>query len=179
MRAQKEIRSVTGIVTDRKSNTVQGAVVQVEDTARLLVWRDRAMRVIREGELLFASTTSTISGGSRVSFTHRRWAANRRASQPRTCCLRGLDDSNLKVPPWISAIQRAIARPTYDALHVRLLRRLSHGVQVQGVYTWSKSLDTGSNSFQTAFSNPVSSLPLFDSTFASRPPISTCGKSSW
>lgn len=34
---QIEIRSVTGVVTDRKGNTVQGAVVQLENTASLLV----------------------------------------------------------------------------------------------------------------------------------------------
>ena len=32
-----ELRSVTGVVTDRKGNTLQGAVVQLENTASLLV----------------------------------------------------------------------------------------------------------------------------------------------
>lgn len=35
--SQDEIRSVTGVVTDRKGNIVQGAVVQLENTANLLV----------------------------------------------------------------------------------------------------------------------------------------------
>jgi hypothetical protein len=34
---QIEIRSVTGVVTDTKGNTVQGAVVQLENTDSLLV----------------------------------------------------------------------------------------------------------------------------------------------
>jgi len=34
---QIEIRSVTGVVTDRNGNTVRGAVVQLENTASLLV----------------------------------------------------------------------------------------------------------------------------------------------
>jgi len=50
----------------------------------------------------------------------------------------------------------------YDALRARIQKRLAHGWQVQGAYTWSKSLDTGSNSIQTAYTNTVSSLPLFD-----------------
>jgi len=52
---------------------------------------------------------------------------------------------------------------TYDALRARLTKRFGHGMQVQGAYTWSKSLDTGSDSFQTAYTNSLSSLPLFDS----------------
>ena len=52
---------------------------------------------------------------------------------------------------------------TYDGLRARLQKRLSHGVQVQGSYTWAKSLDTGSSSVQTAYTNSVANLPLFDS----------------
>jgi len=51
---------------------------------------------------------------------------------------------------------------TYDALRMRVQKRLAHGWQILGAYTWSKSLDTGSNSIQTAYTNTVSSLPLFD-----------------
>ena len=50
----------------------------------------------------------------------------------------------------------------YDALRLRVQKRLAHGLQILGVYTWSKSLDTGSASIQTAYTNSVSSLPLFD-----------------
>jgi hypothetical protein len=52
---------------------------------------------------------------------------------------------------------------TYDALRLRVQRRLHNGLQLNGAYTWSKALDTGSDSFQTAFTNSISSLPLFDS----------------
>ncbi len=58
---------------------------------------------------------------------------------------------------------------TYDALRARVTRQFGHGMQVQGAYTWSKSLDTGSNSFQTAFTNSVSTLPLFDSHIRKAP----------
>jgi hypothetical protein len=73
--------------------------------------------------------------------------------------------SGVKINPTTGAVTSLVwqVSSTYDALRVRLQRRLSHGLQVQGAYTWSKALDTGSNSFQTAFTNSVSSLPLFDS----------------
>ena len=52
---------------------------------------------------------------------------------------------------------------TYDALRVKLQKHLSHGLTVQGAYTWSKSLDTGSTSVQAAFTNSVTNMPYFDS----------------
>jgi hypothetical protein len=69
-----------------------------------------------------------------------------------------------RLNPNVGAITPVIWQisSVYDALRARLLKRLSHGLQVQASYTWSKSLDTGSNSFQTAFTNSVASLPLFD-----------------
>jgi hypothetical protein len=51
---------------------------------------------------------------------------------------------------------------SYHALPVRIQRRLSHGLLLQGSFTWSKSLDTGSNSLMTAYTNSVSNLPVFD-----------------
>jgi hypothetical protein len=50
----------------------------------------------------------------------------------------------------------------YDALNARIQRHFSHGLLAQASYTWSKSLDSGSNSLPTAYSNTVSSLPYFD-----------------
>jgi hypothetical protein len=52
---------------------------------------------------------------------------------------------------------------SYNALNARLQRRFSHGLLAQASYTWSKSLDSGSNSLPTAYSNTVSNLPYFDS----------------
>ena len=51
---------------------------------------------------------------------------------------------------------------SYNALQARILKRLSHGFQVQGSYTFSKSLDTNSESGNTAFANSMTNLPLFD-----------------
>jgi hypothetical protein len=58
---------------------------------------------------------------------------------------------------------------TYQALRTRVQKKLAHGWQLQGSYTWSKSLDTASNSIQTAYTNTVSSLPLFDSHIRKAP----------
>ena len=52
---------------------------------------------------------------------------------------------------------------TYEALRLRLQKRLARGFQAQVAYTYAKSLDTGSSSIQAATTNAVTSLPLFDS----------------
>jgi hypothetical protein len=66
-------------------------------------------------------------------------------------------------PSWgnVTAVMWQVSS-TYNALPVRLQKRLSHGLLVQGSYTWSKSLDTGSNSLMTEYTNTVSNLPVFD-----------------
>jgi hypothetical protein len=51
---------------------------------------------------------------------------------------------------------------SYNALQARILKRLSHGLQIQGSYTWAKSLDTNSESASTAFGNSLTNLPMFD-----------------
>jgi len=50
----------------------------------------------------------------------------------------------------------------YDALNARLQKRFDHGLLAQASYTWSKSIDSGSNSLPTAYTNTVSTLPYFD-----------------
>ena len=72
--------------------------------------------------------------------------------------------SGARINPNVGAISPLVwqVSSVYDALQVRLRKRLSRGVQIQGAYTFAKSLDTGSASVQTAFTNTVSSLPLFD-----------------
>jgi hypothetical protein len=50
----------------------------------------------------------------------------------------------------------------YDALQAGLERKLSHGLQLQGSFTWGKSIDTGSSTIAgDQFSNSPSSLPFF------------------
>ena len=51
---------------------------------------------------------------------------------------------------------------SYNALQTRVAKRLSHGFQVQGSYTWAKSLDMDSEATSTAFANSLVNLPLFD-----------------
>jgi len=51
----------------------------------------------------------------------------------------------------------------YDALEAQLVRRMSHGFQVQGVFTWGKSIDTSSATVAgDSFGNSISSLHWFD-----------------
>jgi hypothetical protein len=51
----------------------------------------------------------------------------------------------------------------YNALEAQLSKRLSHGFQVQGVFTWGKSMDTSSASVAgDTFGNSISSLDWFD-----------------
>ncbi|HWO35076.1 MAG TPA: TonB-dependent receptor, partial [Candidatus Acidoferrum sp.] len=51
----------------------------------------------------------------------------------------------------------------YNALEAQLSKRMSHGFQVQGVFTWAKSMDTSSASVAgDTFGNSISSLPWWD-----------------
>src|ERR1700687_665395 len=51
----------------------------------------------------------------------------------------------------------------YNALEAQLAKRMSRGFQVQGIFTWSKSMDTSSASVAgDSFGNSISSLPWFD-----------------
>jgi len=52
---------------------------------------------------------------------------------------------------------------TYDSLQVRVKKRMSHGLQFGGSYTWAKSIDDGSSTLAgNAFGNSISSLFYFD-----------------
>ena len=56
-----------------------------------------------------------------------------------------------------------IGHSYYDALELQLAKRMSHGFQLQGTYTWGKSIDTSSATVAgDAFGNSISSLPWFD-----------------
>ncbi len=51
----------------------------------------------------------------------------------------------------------------YDALETQLVKRMSHGFQLQGTFTWSKSIDTSSATVAgDSFGNSISSLSWFD-----------------
>ena len=50
----------------------------------------------------------------------------------------------------------------YDGLQVQVTKRMSHGFQVQGSYTWAKSIDTGSaNTVSDPYTNSITSLPWY------------------
>jgi hypothetical protein len=51
----------------------------------------------------------------------------------------------------------------YNALETQLAKRMSHGLQLQGTFTWAKSMDTSSaTGAGDSFGNSISSLPWFD-----------------
>ena len=51
----------------------------------------------------------------------------------------------------------------YDALQAQVRKEMSHGFQVQGSFTWSKSIDTGSmGDVGDPFNNSISNLFFFD-----------------
>src|ERR1700730_946411 len=51
----------------------------------------------------------------------------------------------------------------YDALELGLTKRMSHGLALQGSFTWGRSIDTGSSaSIGDNFANSISSLPWFN-----------------
>ena len=52
---------------------------------------------------------------------------------------------------------------TYQGLHVQITKRMGHGFQAQGSYTWSKCQDEGSGgALGDAFNNGMSTLLWFD-----------------
>ena len=54
-------------------------------------------------------------------------------------------------------------RSYYNAMEAQLAKRMSHGFQVQGTFTWGKSVDTSSATVAgDAFGNSISSLNWFD-----------------
>jgi hypothetical protein len=54
-------------------------------------------------------------------------------------------------------------RSYFNALELQLAKRMSHGFQVQGTFTWGKTMDTSSATVAgDAFNNSISSLDWFD-----------------
>jgi hypothetical protein len=58
----------------------------------------------------------------------------------------------------------------FNAMEAQIAKRFSHGFQVQGNYTWSKSIDTSSaTGAGDSFSNSISSLHWFDTRLSRGP----------
>jgi Carboxypeptidase regulatory-like domain/TonB dependent receptor len=56
-----------------------------------------------------------------------------------------------------------VASSSYHALEAQIKKNMSHGLQAQASFTWSRSIDTSSaGSIGDNFHNSVSSLPFFD-----------------
>ena len=64
-----------------------------------------------------------------------------------------------------AVLNKSIGQSYYNGLQVNLTQRLSHGVEIQGAYTWSHSLDNASDPFVAAVGNrnlPRNSFNLKD-----------------
>ena len=61
-------------------------------------------------------------------------------------------------------------RSYFNALEFQLAKRMSHGFQLQGAFTWGKSIDTSSATVAgDAFGNSISSLNWFDPSLSRGP----------
>ena len=81
----------------------------------------------------------------------------------------GIDPSQCAPPNPINPAYSSVRGMFYDglsyfnALELQLAKRMSHGFQVQGTFTWGKSMDTSSATVAgDAFGNSISSLDYFD-----------------
>jgi hypothetical protein len=73
--------------------------------------------------------------------------------------------SGTRINPNFGGMEALIWRGSsfYDALEVGVQKRMSHGIQFQTSYTWSKSIDTGSGTITgDTFANAISSPLWFD-----------------
>jgi hypothetical protein len=70
----------------------------------------------------------------------------------------------IQVNPTVGRIDRLAfdADSYYNALQIGVEKKMSHGLQLQGSFTWGKSLDTGSSTIAgDQFSNSPSSVPVY------------------
>ena len=79
------------------------------------------------------------------------------------------DDPSCAPPPTVNGNFGSVrgifyeGHSYYNALEAQLAKRLSRGFQVQGTFTWAKSMDTSSASVAgDTFGNSISSLHYFD-----------------
>jgi len=78
-------------------------------------------------------------------------------------------NSPLTINPNFGSIRGTFyqGRSYYNALELQLAKHMSHGFQVQGSYTWGRSVDTSSATLAgDAFGNSISSLNWFDPTLS-------------
>jgi Carboxypeptidase regulatory-like domain/TonB-dependent Receptor Plug Domain/TonB dependent receptor len=79
------------------------------------------------------------------------------------------DPASCAPPPVVNPAYSSIrglfykGRSYYNSLELQLSKRMSHGFQVQGAFTWGRSIDTSSATLAgDAFGNSISSLNYFD-----------------
>jgi hypothetical protein len=79
------------------------------------------------------------------------------------------DPASCAPPPLVNSNYSSIrgmfyrGRSYYNALETQLAKRMNHGFQAQGTFTWGRSVDTSSATLAgDAFGNSISSLNYFD-----------------
>src|SRR6266404_2896309 len=87
----------------------------------------------------------------------------------------GLEDASCAPPSRINENYGSMrgmfyeGQSYYNALEFQLAKRMSHGFQVQGTFTWGRSIDTSSATVAgDAFGNSIASLSFFFNPRASR-----------
>lgn len=121
---------------------------------------------VDEADLVIPTKTSSGYVWPQVDIQGNLFSPNCNATDPSAPA----DNPNLCAPP--NTINPAFGsvrgmfyqgRSYFNALEVQLAKRMSHGFQAQGTFTWSKSMDTSSATLAgDAFGNSISSLNWFD-----------------
>ncbi len=80
-------------------------------------------------------------------------------SDPSSCA------APLEINPYYGTVryQDYSGRSYYNAMQIQVSKRMSHGIQMQGSFTWGRSIDTSSAAVAgDTFGNSISSLPMYN-----------------
>jgi hypothetical protein len=122
-----------------------------------------------EADLTIPTKTSAGYLWPKIDALGNLYTANCQATDP----FNGVDPAQCAPPPIInpsfSSIQSMFyqGRSYFNALELQLAKRMSHGFQAQGTFTYGRSIDTSSASGAAdVFGNSISSLNWFDPTLS-------------
>ena len=120
---------------------------------------------VDEGDLVIPTLTSAGYLWPKIDALGNLYSSSCNATDP----FNGVDPAQCAPPATINPNFGSIrsmfyqGRSYYNALEFQLAKRMSRGFQVQGTFTWAKSIDTSSATVAgDAFGNSISSLNWFD-----------------